>query len=236
VDLLVGTNRDEWRFWSLSDAALRELGEPALITYVRRHIEAVGLEHRLDAETVVETFRSAREGRGQSMSTFDLHAAISTDWAFRVPTMRLAEAAREKGSAVYAYLFDWESPFGGGVLGSCHGLELPFVFGTYNHPMIAVFSGVGPEAEQLSNAMVSGWTSFAVSGRPLITGGPEWPIYDASGRATLRLGRTRDVLAAPMEEERSLLDAGFGPYGEFEARTAAPIASTRRVSGSPEVP
>ena len=42
------------------------------------------------------------------------------------------------------YLFDWESPAFDGLLGSSHGLELPFVFGAVHVPVVQVFSGGGP--------------------------------------------------------------------------------------------
>ena len=48
---------------------------------------------------------------------------------FRVPALRMCEAASANGDAVYDYLFTWESPALGGFLGSCHALEIPFVFG-----------------------------------------------------------------------------------------------------------
>lgn len=225
IELMVGTNKDEWRFWSLSDPNVRELGEGGLVDYVRGHLEAAGLPG-CEAENLVTTFRAAREGRGQPAGPSDLHTALSTDWVFRVPAMRLAEAAVRRGSTVYAYLFEHESPFAGGLLGACHALELPFVFGTYRHPMIGVFSGTGPEVEELSRMMVAGWTSFAATGCPTLPGGPAWLPYETTRRATLRLGEEVTMSDAPMDPERAALAEIFGPYGEMEARLAPPRASS----------
>ncbi|MEJ0043684.1 MAG: hypothetical protein WDM81_16340 [Rhizomicrobium sp.] len=39
--------------------------------------------------------------------------------------------AQGQHAPVYAYRFDWPSPFLNGALGACHALELGFTFGTY---------------------------------------------------------------------------------------------------------
>jgi len=83
----------------------------------------------------------------------------------------------------YLYLFTWESPAFGGVLGSCHALDIPFVFGTVHNPAVQTFSGGGPDAFALSADMRRAWTEFARSGSP---GG--WPRWDAEARPTTVLG------------------------------------------------
>ena len=49
-----------------------------------------------------------------------------TGRVFRVPSLRMAESQAAAGAPVYEYLFDWESPAVGGLLKSCHALEIPF--------------------------------------------------------------------------------------------------------------
>ena len=80
------------------------------------------------------------------------------------------------------YFFPWPSPARRGTLGSCHALELPFMFGTLAAPTMDRFAGKGPEADELSARMMDAWTAFARTGRPAHAGLPEWPRYDASGR------------------------------------------------------
>ena len=53
-----------------------------------------------------------------------------------------------------------------GYLGSCHALEIPFVFGTVHNPAIQGFSGGGESALALSAAMRRAWTAFARTGSP----------------------------------------------------------------------
>lgn len=217
VDLLVGTNRDEWRFWAWSNPALRDLSEEKVLLLVAEQVENIGLSGVLDPAGVVELYRKERTGRGAGTDPVDLYSAIATDWTFRVPSMRLAAGHQGRLGRVFAYLFDWESPLFHGALGSCHALELPFVFGSCRHEFIGLLSGTGEEAEALSSAMRQAWVSFAATGDP--SSGPVggWPVYEAGRRATKRLGATIETLEAPMEAERAFLDEAFGPYGVLEA-------------------
>ena len=79
--------------------------------------------------------------------------ALATEFVFRLPTIRFADAhARAAGPDVgtFCYLFTWESPAFGGILGSCHALDIPFVFGTVHNPAVQVFAGGGDDAFALS--------------------------------------------------------------------------------------
>ncbi len=78
----------------------------------------------------------------------------------------------------FVYLFDWESPAFGGILGSCHALELPFVFGAVHLPVVQVFSGGGAAVEALSAQMQQAWLAFAAAGDPSHDGIGAWPTWD----------------------------------------------------------
>ncbi len=53
-------------------------------------------------------------------------AALATDWMFRIPAIRLAEARAEAAADTYVYEFAWRSTARDGILGACHALEIPF--------------------------------------------------------------------------------------------------------------
>lgn len=195
VSLLVGTNRDEMKFFAIGDPSLRNLDEAGLRARLRRTLGP-------EADAAVEAYRAARGARGQPVSAPELWCAIQTDWVFRVPAVRVAEAQRAHSDQTYAYLFTWESPAAGGALGACHGLEIPFVFGTLTSPGVGMFTGEGPQARALSERMQDAWLAFARSGDPSTTELGEWPAYDARRRATMVLGPACSVQEAPLEEER----------------------------------
>lgn len=217
VDLVVGTNRDEFRFFTVSAQQLVPHSEEALIDVASRYLSetasAVPGSNPVDAEAagkrLLTCYRDQAAARGDSTAIADLFLAMATDFIFRVPSLRLAAAQVAAGGTCYVYRFDWESPVGGGILGACHALELPFVFGTLDNPLVALFSGSGPEATQLSEWIQQAWTGFARSGDPSIRGLGErgsWPRYDAATRRTMLLGSSCQVVEAPGEPERAVWD------------------------------
>jgi para-nitrobenzyl esterase len=67
----------------------------------------------------------------------------------------------------------------GGMLGACHGLDVPLVFGNLTAGQPAMLIGdPTPQAEAVSAHMRAAWTAFATNGDP------GWPTY-ATGSARL---------------------------------------------------
>jgi para-nitrobenzyl esterase len=95
------------------------------------------------------------------------------------------------------YLFDWVSPVMNGFLGSCHALEIGFVFGTLDDN----FTGSGEEAQALSGKIQDAWTAFARHGDPSCKSMSEWKLY-GERRATMILGKQCVLVEAPHDEER----------------------------------
>lgn len=96
-------------------------------------------------------------------------------------TQRLAMAQDKVGAPAFLYLFDhgYRAADRAG-LRAFHGAEIPYMFGTIwetasNWPRIPQTD----EERALSDAMIDYWTSFAVSGRPVANGAPDWPRYSA---------------------------------------------------------
>jgi len=130
----------------------------------------------------------------------DIWSAIETDRMFRIGSIRMAEA-QAPHAGTYMYLFTWPSPAMGGALGSCHALEIPFVFGNLDKPGIDRFAGAGPDADALSAQMMDNWIAFARGGDPA------WPSYDAERRQTMVFGAQSAVEGAPYDEERGLWES-----------------------------
>jgi para-nitrobenzyl esterase len=210
VPLLIGTTRDESAFFTVGNPALAQLDDEGLRKWTRR------LTHDpQESERLIAGVGDARRARGEAVTPRDLWVAIATEFVFRLPTVRFADAhagAAVPGVGTYCYLFTWESPAFGGYLGSCHALEIPFVFGTVHNPAIQGFCGGGEEAFALSAAVREGWTSFARSGSP--TGWPEW---DSDRRPTTVLGPwpgsdgLRNTVERPRDEELEIIGAVVGP-------------------------
>ncbi len=134
----------------------------------------------------------------------ELYDVVNSDWVFRMPSLYLAEAQVAGGGRAYVYELTWPAPGMGGVLGACHGLDVPLVFGNLAGSQAAMLIDGDPSAEALSAQMRSAWTAFAR------TGDPGWPVYDAQ-----RLVQLFDTVpaVAPYPEEASRLiwqDYRFG--------------------------
>ena len=78
---------------------------------------------------------SVAEGKQAAASRSRASPGAPGDCRFRIPSIRFAEAHAARGLPTYAYLFTYCSPALRGVLGACHALELPFVFGTLDAPL-----------------------------------------------------------------------------------------------------
>ena len=119
-----------------------------------------------------------------------------SDYFFRIPAIRLAEARAAHGLPVWAYEFAWSSPAYDGRLGSCHALELGFVFDTLHHPSGAAMQGESPPGA-LADEIHRAWVAFAADGEP------GWAPYDAERRCTMRFAVPgSEVVSDPRGEER----------------------------------
>ncbi len=195
VALMIGTNRDELTFFALGDPSLADLDEPGLEKWFARTLPGT------DGAEVVDTYRRARAARGEPVTARELWVAGGSDAVFRWPSLQMAAAQRAHQPATFVYLFTWATPAFGGILGACHALELPFVFGAIRHPLVARFAGAGPEAFALSEQMQHAWLSFARCGDPSHPGIGEWPAWAAPRRSTMVFGTECAAQAAPRDEE-----------------------------------
>ena len=186
VDVLVGTNVDDWRLWLVVSGAIGQITDEILTgpiaTYGYQCLAAYGLDPGPTLDAYRERYPQAPPG--------ELLAAVQTDWWMRVPAIRLAEAhTGASGDArTYMYEFAWASP----GLGAVHALEVPFVFdkASADAPLFGPMLGQDPPQE-LARTMHAAWVGFASSGDP------GWPGYGVVDRATMRFDTTSHVRAGP---------------------------------------
>ena len=192
VQTLVGYLDDEWKLFT---AMLP--GDPPNEEDVVARLEAMGL----DGRSAYDAYRAARLARSEPAEAADIGDAAAGDQLFTIPALRLADAQSAQERGTFMYLFDWKSPALGGALGSCHALDIPFVFGTYEDA--AEFAGSGPEAAALSGRVMDAWLAFARHGDPS-TESHGFPAYDSEGRAQLVFGESIRVEYDWRAEERAL--------------------------------
>ena len=185
VDVIIGTNTDEEMLFMVPNGAINYITEDMLAGTVAAY--------GLPVSETIATYRAIRP----DASAGELLSAIVTDWFFRIPAIRLAEAHAQSTGATYMYEFAWRSPGFDGKLGACHGLEIPFVFDTLDKEGFEVLLG-DDAPQQLADAMHAAWVAFAK------VGDPGWQRFDLSRRVTMRFDRRQELVDDPRSEERRL--------------------------------
>ena len=164
----------------------------------------LGVARDLAPELTARAYRSyfrVLGPRGGEIS--ERWCAFQSDRIFHYPASRLADLQSIHSPNTWAYLFEWAPPLIGSRLGSCHGLDLPFVFGTLRHPLLRPFGLVTRGAYLLSRRMQRAWLEFARSGSPAHDEFPEWPSYTLDRRSTLAFGVEYTLRDDPHERARS---------------------------------
>jgi para-nitrobenzyl esterase len=141
-----------------------------------------------------------------------------------------------QGPSVFAYRFDWDE-LGrflwvdwDQVIGAGHAVEIPFVFGSFDIPLLrSLFDEENlASRQQLSRAMMSYWAEFATTGAPGRGRGrdlPLWKAWDESAPGSERFlvldseagGGVRmsaDAITSATLVDRVLEDARFADSAE----------------------
>ncbi|KJK56775.1 carboxylesterase/lipase family protein [Saccharothrix sp. ST-888] len=156
VDLLVGHTRDEARLFTAMAGLFGKVTDQ-------------------QAEAALRTFAPGPDGPRSYRTAFpdataqDLWELVYSDALFRIPTQRLAELHTAAGGRTFRYELCWPSPALGGALGSCHSLDVPLLFGSYDSPGGRLLLGDGqPSAATLAMAdtIRRDWVAFASDGAP----------------------------------------------------------------------
>lgn len=185
IEVLVGTTTEEERLFLVPNDAITAINEDILAAGVA----AYGLP-------VTETLATYRATRSAA-NAGDIYEAIYTDWFFRIPAVRLAEAHVRNNGRTYMYEFAWRSPAFDGRLGACHSLEIPFVFDTLAIQGMGVLLGEAAP-QPLADAMHTAWVGF------ITRGDPGWPQYDLDQRQTMHFDASSELLKDPRSAERVL--------------------------------
>jgi len=197
--ILAGTNLDEMKLFMLDDEKSFHLDEAGLLRRLDRILQSPGFRNRDWSGPVLERYRAAMP----EASIPDLWWAMETDRRMRVPLLRMLEAAEGHLTNTFSFLFTWPSVAFGGIAGSCHSVEIPFVFGTLHNDWAPGLVGEGPAADQLCDVIQRSWLAFVKTGTPRVPELSEWEAYEAATRSTAILGAECRIENAPLEARRA---------------------------------
>jgi para-nitrobenzyl esterase len=183
VPLMIGSNRDEARLFLVAAGTIDLIDDATL--------EAIAGAYGLPPEGLAVYRASQPDG-----SPGDIMAALISDWFFRIPAVRVAEARAASGtSRTWMYRFDQPEPQDNHQLGACHGVEIPFVFDTAALEQVRPRIGDAP-SQAVSDQVHRAWVDFITEGHP------GWTPYDTTGRSTALFGETITVADDPAGDER----------------------------------
>ena len=185
VPLLIGSTLDEARLFLVAPGIIDFVDEPGLAAAAG----AYGL-----AGNGLAVYRANRPGG----SPGDILAAVITDWFFRVPAIRVAEARGASAAArTWMYRFDWPEPKTNHGLGACHAAEIPYVFGTSARADVRPLIGDSP-SQAVADRAHRVWVDFITRGEP------GWAPYGTASRTTGLLTEKLSPVDDPAGDERAL--------------------------------
>jgi para-nitrobenzyl esterase len=199
VPLMIGTNKEETRFFFVSTPALYALDPNDL----QNRLQPLLGDH---TAKVLDLYRKTRP----SASATDLFFAISTAQMYWYTSTRVAERKAKqhqlsRGAPVYMYQFAYEGWQTAGnppvAIKAGHSMEIPFAFA---HPRPTKDSEVSATEHALAKQMSQTWIAFARTGNPNNTQLPKWLVYSAKKRETMFFDSTSKVVNDPHPEERRL--------------------------------
>ena len=187
LPLVLGSNHDEDRLWSALDPVQAEYGQS---DWERVSGEVFG-ERAPEARAVYKKLRPTETPK-------QLISSVRTDTAFRQRAQRLAEQHANHSNPTWMYWFTWATPAFGGILGSCHALDVPFAFDNLNTPGTDMLTGDGVERAGIAKRFADEMVQFAKASEPT------WPGFDTEFRQTLEINTQMNVRTDPEGEIRSL--------------------------------
>ena len=190
IPLVVGTNHDENRLWSVLHPDSATLDNAAAFVYYQKTFAD-------DAQKVWDIYARHRKNH----SAPEMVAAFQTDESFRAPAWKLCERRSATSNPTWMYWFTWATPVFDGAFGSCHGLDIPFVFHNLNAPGVEILAGNDVSREPIANRISGELLSYARNGAV------SWPQYETTKRNTLKVDIETEVLSDPETELRQLWSA-----------------------------
>ena len=196
LDMLIGTNADEVRYWirelgyyntMISGSAIYQMGMPVLYENNIMQIEDNDMKY-------LDIFMSLQnDARAWNLTEFYNEAV------FRVPAIVQTTAHVNHGGD--AYMYYWTYPGEQESLGACHAVELSYVFNNLDQ---TIYTGDHIDVE-LADTVQQMWVNFARTGDPS-TAQYTWEKYTADMRMTMTLGEDIAMVSDLKGEQRVLIE------------------------------
>ena len=196
IDMLLGSNQDEVRYWIksmdyytrfISGEIIYKLGFPILF---ETDLKRMSLE---DKQNVYD-FKKIQSGEKIWKITEFYNEAV-----FRIPMNKQAEYHSDAGGNTYVYY--WNYPGKNKIMGACHWVELPYTLNNLNESIVKV----DETNIDLANEVQDMWINFVRTGNPS-TSKNTWEKYNSDTRKTMVLGEEIKMEEDIKSEQRELIE------------------------------
>jgi para-nitrobenzyl esterase len=181
--VLVGSNRDEQRLFLVPNGRIDKVDQALL--------RLAAYAYGAPVDRALAAYAAPGASPGETL------AELATDWFYRIPAVRLAEAQTARDTPAWVYEFSWPSRRFAGRLGACHALEIGFVFDTVERDAELTGPGAPPA---LAAEMHGAWVRF------IRDGDPGWDPYEPGRRPVRDFGEQVRLVHDPRPERRALWD------------------------------
>lgn len=188
IRLVIGTTRDEYKYFGMSDPDHETLCDDQLIQ--RLQTLPYGEKGNVKrARSMIELYRQLQETDNLPSTPWEIWCRIATDYMFRLPSLAFARKFAERCGETYHFQFNYKSPVFEGRLGAFHLLDVPFALGTIQaEPRVIEMVGTGNDV-LLSNTIMDAWIAFARTGSPSTPELGKWPSLTDSQFPTMNFDR-----------------------------------------------
>ena len=206
IDILVGSNQDEVKYWILSFSyysdLLNSISRSLALTageFVLKYGIIILYENNIklmsnEDKEYAEEFMKLVEGK-----KYEKILEFYSEILFRVPLTKIADYHSESGGNTYFY--HWKLPGENKKLGACHNIELAYTLNNLDEDR---FNGKKINNE-FADKIQEMWTNFAKTGNPS-TSEITWEKYDTSKRKVILLDEKIEMAEDLKEEQREILE------------------------------
>ncbi|MCR5455789.1 MAG: carboxylesterase family protein [Bacteroidales bacterium] len=187
VDMLMGTNADEVRFW------IGGMGLSVFKLAMSVWFDNIMMSLPDEQSEAVNTFIDQRDDdRIWNIVEF------MTELMFRGPLMAMADEHADAGGNTYLYY--WSYPSALPERGACHCVEIAYVLNNLDETQ---YTG-GNANESLAKETQQMWVNFAATGNPS-TPAHQFPNYNTKTRQCMHLGDTIKVENDLLSKQRQVV-------------------------------
>jgi para-nitrobenzyl esterase len=91
IELIIGTNFEEWKLWHLFNPNFKELEANVLPRVIEKVLHNIS-EDEISSDFIINTYKTSRKENSLSSKAQDIYDAFITDLRWRFPAIKFAEA------------------------------------------------------------------------------------------------------------------------------------------------